>query len=184
MAEKSNQNGRLITVVCFVLMIVMIVAGLLNGAGKAYAKKYESVKNAWAGCNDAIQTRIETAYNLLTVAGRYMSKDAEAYAKVAGDLASMKEAGDKYTCVSAETFCTDANALLKTLQANEAVQKDSRDSMYATQMLPQAVEQCAGSSAVSAYNTAAEAYNKSLHSFSGFLAGIAGAANAQLFSEN
>lgn len=183
MAEKIK-NDRFSSAVCFVLMLVMVAGALLNGAGKAYAQKRTAVDQAWKECVASVQERTETAYNLLTVAGRYLSPEDADYAKVAEDLKSLQNAESTGSCVSVTVFKADATALLTKLAAMENVKKDSRDSMYVTQMLPQAVEQCSGIEAISAYNTAADNYNSSLNSFSGFLAGLAGVTRATVFSEN
>ncbi len=172
--EKKTLDYR----IALAIMIVMIVCALLNGASKAWKKNRSSVDAAYVVLEENLQQRVETAYNLLTVAGRYLASDDSLIAAVKSDLKTMESAGasaDMETRVKAGySFPTDAQSLLKALSGNQAVQNDSRDKMYVELMLPQAVEQCSGTAAMESYRSASQSYNDGLRSFSGFLARLTG----------
>jgi|GEM_PF-1048492 len=175
--EKKSLDPR----IAFALMLIMLVAALLMGANKAWTRNRTSVDSAYASWQENVQQRIETAYNILTVSGRYFPETDGRVAKVRADLKAMEDASLVLDArvAACERFSADATALLDGLAAEPAVQGDSRDRMYATLMLPQAVEQCSNSAALQAYQTAAESYNDAMHSFSGILARITGVEYAQ-----
>ena len=168
--EKKSLDPR----IALVIMIVMICCALCIGANKAWKKNHVSVDAAYIAWEDNIQQRVETAYNLLTVAGRYLPATDVQMVSVRNDLKTMESADAADRVSAGETFLTDAQSLLASLAANQAVQGDSRDTMYVTLMLPQAVEQCSNNAAMTAYNAAAQSYNDGLRSFSGLLARLTG----------
>lgn len=179
MPEKKGLQ----TVIAFLLMVVMVVCSLFIGANKAWTKRWNEVNASRMPAEATLTLRTETAYNLLTVAGRYLPADNGAYAAVLADLSLMQDE-DEWLSDRAEASCNfqeDAKKLLSVLAANAQVQNDSRDHMYVTLMLPQAVEQCANNAAFTAYDTAASSYNNSLNSFSGLLARMTGVEYAELF---
>lgn len=167
----ANRKGLHPAIAC-VLMVVMIAAALLVGANKAWVEKRDEVNRSLTAAEATIRLRVETAYNLLTVARRYLSEGDRFFAAIEQDLRIMENtAGELGIRADACTqFQMDAQALLTALKRNVDVQADSRDSMYVTLMLPQAVEQCANNAALLAYDNMANTYNAGLHSFSGFLA--------------
>lgn len=179
-AEKSfvKEKKTLDPRVALAIMIVMICCALCIGANKAWKKNRSGVDTAYTVWQENIQQRVETAYNLLTVAGRYLSAEDAQVAAVRADLRAMENTGASADmdarADAAQAFPADAQALLSSLAASSAVQADARDTMYVTLMLPQAVEQCSNSAAFTAYNAAAESYNSGLRSFSGLLARLTG----------
>ena len=168
--EKKSLDPR----IALAIMIVMICCALCIGANKVWKKNRVSVDAAYIAWEDNIQQRVETAYNLLIVAGRYLPATDAQVASVRNDLKTMESADTADRVSAGETFLTDAQSLLASLAANQAVQSDSRDTMYVTLMLPQAVEQCSNNAAMTAYNAAAQSYNDGLRSFSGLLARLTG----------
>ena len=178
--EKKTLDYR----IALALMVIMIIIALFNGASKAWKKNRAGVVVAYAQWQENVQQRVETAYNILTVAGRYMAVGDARVVSVKNDLNGMQASG--YADASAnqqaaacENFIQDAAALLDALADEQQVQQDARDAMYVNLMLPQAVEQCSNTAALSAYNDAAQAYNAGLNSFSGFLARMIGIDYAQ-----
>lgn len=165
------------------IMVVMLCCALLMGANKGWTKEKTPVDTARSELMETVQARIETAYNLLTVAGRYMSRDDALYAAMQQDLTSMEKGKENLRMISMEQFSSDAKALLSALSARPEVQSDSRDFMYVSQMLPQAVEQCLNGTAAQNYNAAAQHYNDRMNSFSGLLARLTGVKQAALFTE-
>lgn len=173
--EKKGLDPR----IALALMIIMIICALFNGASKAWKKNRAGVEAAYDAWQENVQQRVETAYNILTVAGRYVTGDNELLAAVKNDLGGMADSVSSKASINrqaeaCESFVKDANALLVALSEDQRVQQDARDSMYITLMLPQAVEQCSNSAALSAYNTSANAFNDGLRSFSGLLARLTG----------
>ncbi len=179
MSEKKGLQ----TVLAFVLMIVMVVCSLFIGAHKAWAKRWDEVNVSLAQAEEVLKLRTETAYNLLTVAGRYLPESDAGYAAVSGDLRQMQDTAEGLfeRADASIRFQSDAQALLTALAKNAQVRSDSCDRMYVTLMLPQAVEQCANNAAFTAYDAAAGSYNSALNSFSGQLARITGIKYAELF---
>lgn len=168
--EKKSMDPR----IALAIMIVMVCCALCIGANKAWKKNRVSVDAAYTVWEDNLQQRVETAYNLLTVAGRYLPSEDAQLTSVRSDLKTMESADTASRMSAGEAFLTDAQALLSSLAANPSVQSDSRDNMYVTLMLPQAVEQCSNNAAATAYNAAAQSYNDGLRSFSGLLARFTG----------
>ena len=173
--EKKTLDYR----IALVLMIIMIIIALFNGASKAWKKNRVAVDAAYAQWQENVQQRVETAYNILTVAGRHMSGNDARVVSVKNDLNDMQAGGSagfsaNQQAAACESFIRDAAALLNALAEEQQVQQDARDAMYVHLMLPQAVEQCSNTAALTAYNEAARAYNAGLDSFSGFLARIIG----------
>ena len=173
--EKKSLDPR----IAFCIMIIMICIALCIGARKAWIEKRIVVDTAYAEWQDNIEQRIETGYNLLTVAGRYLSQEDPLVTALKNDITSMetatKSSSDGIEAAAAsQAFVKDANALLSIMSTDSAVISDSRDNMYVSSMLPQAVEQSGRDAALQAYNTTAESFNKGMHSFSGFLAHLTG----------
>lgn len=173
--EKKTLDPR----IAAAIMAIMVICALLIGAGKAWKKNRTGVDAGYALWQENVQQRVETAYNLLTVAGRHLSQDNSLLSSVRSDLSEMQKVSaqqndDDQRESASERFITDAQALLAALADSATVKVDSRDAMYVSLMLPQAIEQCSGSASLDAYNAAAESYNDGLHSFSGLLARLTG----------
>ena len=174
--EKKTLDYR----IALVLMIIMIIIALFNGASKAWKKNRVGVDAAYAQWQENVQQRIETSHNILTVSGRYLADSDAKVVSLKNDMNAMNAGSSTDSssfnaqALACDSFIQDSKALLNALSANEQVQQDARDAMYVNLMLPQAVEQCSNSASLSEYNAAAKAYNDGLHSFSGFLARIIG----------
>ena len=173
--EKKSLDPR----IAFCIMIVMICIALCIGARKAWIEKRIVVDTAYAEWQENIEQRIETGYNLLTVAGRYLPQDDPLVTTLKNDISMMETAtkgsADGIEAAAAsQQFVKDANSLLSYMSGNSAVTSDNRDNMYVSSKLPQAVEQSGRDAAQQAYNTVAESFNKGMHSFSGFLAHLTG----------
>ena len=172
--EKRSLDPR----AAFVLMVIMIICALLIGANKAWKKNRSGVNDGYEIWLESNEQRCETAYNLLTVADRYLPESSSLTSAVRADLLVMEQSASMdhmQSCVEAGSrFLKDASALLTDLAGNQDVLQDARDSMYVKLMLPQAVEQCANTAALDAYNKAAASYNAGMHSFSGMLARLTG----------
>lgn len=172
-----TQKKGLHPAIAFVLMLLMLSCALLYGAGKHWRGERAIVEVEAYMLEEAMDVRTETAYNLLTVAYRHMQKDDALCTAVSGNLSVMKNTALPLAdrAAACEDFIKNAEALLAALAQKESVIADSRDHMYATLMLPQAVETCQDYSALAAYDRYAEEFNDGLNgSFSGLLARISG----------
>ncbi len=171
-AEKKGLDPR----IAFALMVVMIVCAFLIGANKAWKKNRAGLDASYMAWQENTQQRVETAYNLLTVAGRYYAQDDPQIAAVRKELTVMENtAGDLAARVNAASnFLRDGKQLLTDLAEKTQAAGDKRDTWYATQMLPQMLDQCGSDAALADYNIAVMEYNGGLHSFSGWLARLTG----------
>lgn len=163
--------------IAFVLMLLMLCCALLYGANRHWTGERAIVEAEATGALLAIDVRVETAHNLLTVAYRHLPKDDALCASVSGSLAVMKNTALPLAqrAAACEDFIRHAETLLSALAQKESVMGDSRDHMYATLMLPQAVETCEDYSALATYDHYAAEFNDGLYgSFSGLLARISG----------
>lgn len=178
MTEKKGLHPAL----AFALMLAMLSCALFYGAQRHWKGERALVEAEAFVLQEAMDARVETAHNLLTVAYRHMEKDDALCASVSGDLAAMKNASLPLSTRAAacENFIDDAKALLAALAQKDSVINDSRDHMYATLMLPQAVETCQDRSVIEQYDQCAAAFNDGLQgSFSGLLARLSGIGAAE-----
>ena len=88
MAEKVKKS--LHPAIACALMVIMLCCALLNGAHKAWTKEQNALEQYRAAVLESVQARVETANNLLTVAGRYTGASDPLYAAVQSDLRSME----------------------------------------------------------------------------------------------
>ena len=123
---------KLKTGTAFVIMIVLIIGSVLFGAYKGWSEEKAHVDATYAGLESMLQTRVETAYNILAVAKRHVPETDEAYQRVSMDLGQLDNAysdlGRK--AEANDALGRDAAALLKTLAELDTVKNDSRDKMY------------------------------------------------------
>lgn len=168
----------------FILMICMMLFSVCFGAYQGWSKERMQVEETYAGLESMIHTRIESAYNLLTVASRHLNADDEGLRHVAADRDILE---GRYTlsqkAQANESLTRDAQALLDALEALPSVQQDSRDKMYVESYLPQMLAESEERAAGANYNTAAAEFNSRLEgSFSGWLASLMGIQAAEEFS--
>ena len=150
------------------IMVILMVFSIGFGAYRGWKKERALVNETYTGLETMLHTRVESAYNLLTVASRHLSADHESIRRVT-------EANERLTL--------DAAELLKELAALESVQNDSRDRMYVTDYLPQMLAESESLTAKANYNTAAREFNASFNaSISGWIARLMGIGPAEEFS--
>ena len=117
--EKRSLDPRF----AFVLMVIMIVCALLIGANKAWKKNRSGVNEGFELWLESNEQRCETAYNLLTVADRYLPESNSLTAAVRTDLLAMEQSAtmdQMKACVEAGSrFLKDAAALLTDLAGNQ-----------------------------------------------------------------
>ena len=159
------------------IMVILIVGGVVFGAYRGWTDERALVNETRAGLESMLQTRVESAYNVLAVAKRYEaqmdSQTGEYYQNVKKELAALENASVQLSEKAAanEALTVDANALLDKLALLETVKNDSRDNMYVTSYLPQMLAQSEQKTAGAAYNQAAADFNSRMNgTFSGWLA--------------
>ena len=150
---------KLKTGTAFVIMIVLIIGSVLFGAYKGWSEEKAHVDATYAGLESMLQTRVETAYNILAVAKRHVPETDEAYQRVSMDLGQLDNAysdlGRK--AEANDALGRDAAALLKTLAELDTVKNDSRDKMYVDNYLPQMLSESEQMTVGATYNQAATA---------------------------
>ena len=164
----------------FAIMVVLIAGSVVYGAYRGWTDERALVNETRAGLESMLQTRVESAYNVLAVAKRHVPETDEAYQRVAQDLknleSSQRESETQAMARKAkanEALTVDANDLLEKLSRLDSVKNDDRDNMYVTSYLPQMLAQSEQKTAGAAYNQAAADFNSRMNkTFSGWLARI------------
>ena len=159
------------------IMVILIVGSVIYGAYRGWTDERALVNETCAGLESMLQTRVESAYNVLAVAKRYEGQmdgqTGEYYQNVKKELAALESASVPLSEKAAanDALTVDANALLDKLALMDSVKNDSRDSMYVTSYLPQMLAQSEEKTAGAVYNQAAAEFNSRIKgTFSGLLA--------------
>ena len=155
------------------IMVILIVVGVVFGAYRGWTDERALVNETRAGLESMLQTRVESAYNVLAVAKRHVPVTDEAYQRVAQDLKALEDKSDNLAprAQANDALTVDAAALLDKLSQLDSVKNDSRDNMYVTSYLPQMLAQSEQKTAGAAYNQAAADFNSRMSkTFSGWLA--------------
>ncbi len=156
----------------FVLMVILVVGSVIFGAYRGWSDERARVNETYAGLESMLQTRVESAYNVLAVARRHVPETDEHYQNVKNELAVLEgkaALGEKAR--ANEALTRDAGALLNEIAALDSVKRDDRDSMYVNTYLPQMLAQSEEKTAGAAYNQAAADFNSRMKgTFSGWLA--------------
>lgn len=168
----------------FLAMLLMMAAAFGIGAYRAYFDEKLQVELAMSSLTDVLNSRVEMAYNLLTVAGRHLNEGEPLLGAVRGHLDVLEGSGGLRAKATAnEQLTRDSKALLKLLEESPSVQADERDLRYVTGLLPRGFEQSAQWADAGAYNEAARAYNERLtRSASGLAARLLGIEEAEYFT--
>lgn len=156
----------------FVLMVILVVGSVIFGAYRGWSDERARVNETYAGLESMLQTRVESAYNVLAVAKRHVPETDENYLNVKNELAVLEgkaALGEK--AKANEALTRDAAALLNEIAVLDSVKKDERDSMYVNTYLPQMLAQSEEKTIGAAYNQAAADFNGRMKgTFSGWLA--------------
>ena len=176
---------KLKTGTAIVIMVVLVIGSVLYGAYKGWTEEKSHVDATYAGLESMLQTRVETAYNILTVARRHLPETDEGVQRVSMALGQLDNA---YTDLGRkaqanDALAQDASALLKALSQLDSVKTDSRDEMYVNNYLPHMLAESEAKTEGAAYNQAAAEFNSRINrTFSGFLAKLMGVTPAEVFS--
>ena len=159
------------------IMVILVVGSVVFGAYRGWTDERALVNETYAGLESMLQTRVESAYNVLAVAKRHLPEDDEAYKRVVRDRNDLEGGSNpawdnlSQKATANEALTRDAAALLDKLAQTDSVKKDDRDLMYVTSYLPQMLAQSEEMTAGAAYNQAAAEFNGRMNkSFSGWLA--------------
>ena len=155
------------------IMVILIVGSVVYGAFRGWTDERALVNETREGLESMLQTRVESAYNVLAVAKRHVPEDDEAYLRVVRDRNALESANDDLgqKAQANDALTVDAAALLDKLSQLDSVKNDSRDNMYVTSYLPQMLAQSEQKTAGAAYNQAAADFNGRMNkTFSGWLA--------------
>lgn len=165
------------------IMVCLVVFSFCYGAYRGWSRERELVNETYAGLAEMLNTRVESAYNLVTVASRHLGSGDETLSRVIRErdtLAGKASLTEKAT--ANEQLTLDAAALLQTLSQLDSVKQDSRDQMYVTSYLPQMLAESESLTTQANYNQAAREFNQSLKgSVSGWLARMFGIKPAEQF---
>ena len=172
----------------FVLMLILVVGSVLFGAYRGWSEERARVNETYKGLESMLQTRVESAYNVLAVAKRHVTPEDEAYRRVFQDL-SLLEGGSpgvqdslRQKAQGNEALTRDAAELLEKLSQLDSVKNDQRDRMYVESYLPQMLTESEAKTAGAAYNQAAAEFNGRMKgTFSGWLARVMGIGLAEEF---
>jgi hypothetical protein len=169
--------------VAFLLMLCLVIIAVGVGAYQGWSEERAQVEETCAGLEKMLSTRVESAYNLLSVARRHLPETDEQFIAIANARDVLEGNASLPEKARANALLAEnADALLKTLSVLPSVQADSRDQMYVKSYLPQMLEDSEALAAGAAYNTAAAAFNRQLEeSFSGMLARMLGVKPAEEF---
>ena len=173
MCKGADEPMKLKTGWAIAIMVILIAGGVILGAYRGWNDERVLVNETRAGLENMLQTRVESAYNVLAVAKRHIPVTDEAYQHVAQDLKALEDKSDNLAprAEANEALTADAAALLDKLAQLDSVKNDSRDNMYVTSYLPQMLAQSEQKTAGAAYNQAAAEFNSRMNgTFSGWLA--------------
>ena len=171
----------------FALMVCLMLFSVGFGAYRGWSQERARVEESYAGLESMLQTRVESACNVLAVAKRHVNGDGEGQRL----LRLVEQTRDVLEGGAPLSEKADANArltacvgdLLRHLSTLDSVQADSRDKMYVESYLPQMMEQSEEKTAGANYNAAAREFNQKLNgTFSGWLARLMGIQPAEEFA--
>ena len=126
----------------FLLMLCLVLVAVGVGAHQGWSQERARVEENYQTLEKILSTRVESAYNLLTVARRHLPETHEQIIHIARarDVlegnASLPEKAQASALLS-----QNADALLLILSSLPSVQADDRDLMYAESYLPQMLEE-------------------------------------------
>ncbi|NLD83505.1 MAG: LemA family protein [Clostridiales bacterium] len=166
------------------ILICLVVFAVGFGAYRGWNKEKSLVNETYPKLEAMLQTRVESANNVLTVASRHLPGSDDLLLQVSRDrdiLAGKASLREK--AAANEALTRDASALLEQLSSLTSVQADGRDLMYVSSYLPQMLAESESLTAKANYNTAAREFNESLKgSFSGWLARLMNIGPAEEFT--
>ena len=168
--------------ISFLVMLLMMLAAFAIGSYRGFTEEKLQVDLALGSLSDVMNTRIEMANNLLTVAKRHLPQDDELILKVRQDILDLSGESLTRKAQANERLGDNSELLLNRLETLDSVIADSRDYSYVTGYLPRGFEQSAQWADAGLYNSAARKYNDELKgSLNGQVAMLLGVPAAELF---
>ena len=169
-----------------VLFAVLLLCGaVVYGAQHSWSDERAKISADQAQLQTMLDTRVEVACNILTVARRHLPAEDAAVAALEQDKNTLAGSASLHEKAAANFRLTEeARSLLSTLSALDTVQADARDKMYVDSLLPRMLSESEAYTAQSDYNTAAEDFNARLNGspVSGTLAKWLGVTELEVFS--
>lgn len=171
---------KLILGILTMLLMMLVAFGI--GAYRGFMEEKLQVDLVLGSLSDVMNTRIEMANNLLTVAKRHLPQDDELVLKIRQDIRDLSGESLRQKAQANERLDHNSALLLKKLEALDSVKADSRDYSYVTGYLPRGFEQSAQWADAGLYNSAARKYNNELQgTLNGKAAMLLGVPLAELF---
>lgn len=176
-------HKKINAVLAFVVMLVLLAVAVIWGAYEGWSGERRQVESSMNTLYEMLGARREIGNNILTVAQRHLQKEDALARSLREEIANLGKNSDFEALADANArFERDAEALLDHLSRQPSLKADERDSMYALQMLPQALEQSSRMTEQAEYNQQAAAFNQNMKSrFSGRVARFLGIDDAQQF---
>ena len=169
----------------FAFMVILVVGSVIFGAFRGWSDERVRVNETYAGLESMLQTRVESAYNVLAVAKRHVPETDENFVHVKKELTVLESASATLPekARANEALTADAQALLSQMTQMDTVKNDSRDKMYVDNYLPQMLSESEQMTVGATYNQAAAEFNGRINrTFSGFLAKLMGIKPAEVFN--
>lgn len=172
--------------VCVVISLVLVLFGVVFGTVSGYTddrKQVTALLEEEDGLRDVLCYRGADGLNLCVVAGRHLDAGEESLLRLKDAAENLRSSGRSLTekrsdAADMEAAWQEVSALLKQTASFE---ESDRDTAYLA-MLTADQQSLSGSAAVSAYNSAASAFNRKLTgTFIGKLAGLFGIKPCELF---
>lgn len=163
-------------------MLLMMLAAFGVGSYRGFTREKLQVDLALGSLSDLMNTRIEMANNLLTVAKRHLPQDDELVLQIKEDIRMLSGESLALKAQANEQLGEHSALLLYRLAALDSVTADARDYSYVTGYLPRGFEQSAQWADAGLYNSAAQKYNDRLqNTLNGKTALLLGVQKAELF---
>lgn len=176
-------NKKINAFLAFLAMLILLAGAVMWGAYRGWSQERRQVESSMGTLYEMLGARREIGHNILTVAGRHLPETDAHIRALREDIEALSKDGDFDKLARANArFEKDAKELLDALKEQPTLKRDERDSMYATSMLPQALEQSARMTEQAEYNRQAADFNQSMDDrLSGRLARFLGVKKAQQF---
>lgn len=178
-------KGKIPTTVCVLIALILVAFGLIYGTWSGYREDRAQVDELLTmenGLMDVLSYRAADGLNLCVVAKRHLPAADEELQKLETAARQMQQSEDVRALTSLDHAVADAfSAVSGKLKETASFQQSGRDQRY-LDMLAADLSSLQSSQIVSAYNRAAEDYNRQLDQpLVGTLAGWLGIEKCPLY---
>lgn len=158
-------KGKIPTTVCVLIALVLVAFGLIYGTWSGYREDRAQVDELLTmenGLMDVLDYRAADGLNLCVVAKRHLPAADEDLQKLETAARQMQQSEDVRALTSLDHAVADAFSVVSAkLKETASFQQSGRDQRY-LDMLAADLSSLQSSQIVSAYNRAAEDYNRQL----------------------